>query len=265
MQKILVVEDDSALAVGLKIALTDAGYLCEVAESFRRAKMILEEGNTINKYSLLIFDVMLPDGNGHELLRIYRNAGVKLPVIFLTAVSDEESVVKGLDLGADDYITKPFRNAELLSRVRAVLRRYENIIAAPEGISGKKDGVSGDERNPAITDKNSIADKGKNKEGVFAYGELVVDTNAATVTLTGKEVSLSSGEYKLLLYFLKNQGICLSRSKILEKIFDESGNFVDDSALYVYVNRLRDKIGDLKRKDPYIKTVRGIGYRMEKI
>lgn len=260
MQKILVVEDDSALAVGLKIALTDAGYLCEVAETFTRAKEILEEGNRMTEYSLLIFDVMLPDGNGHELLRTYRNAGVKLPVIFLTAVSDEESVVRGLDLGADDYITKPFRNAELLSRVRAVLRRYENMITAPGCESSKADGVSS-KRNPVITDQDDI----KNAEGVYSYRELVIDTKAATVTLSGKELALSSGEYKLLVYFLKNQGICLTRSNILEKIFDESGNFVDDSALYVYVNRLRDKIGDLKRKDPYIKTVRGIGYRMEKM
>ena len=260
MQKILVVEDDSALAVGLKIALTDAGYLCEVAETFTRAKEILEEGNRMTEYSLLIFDVMLPDGNGHELLRTYRNAGVKLPVIFLTAVSDEESVVRGLDLGADDYITKPFRNAELLSRVRAVLRRYENMITAPEGESGKADGVS-NKRNPVITDQDDI----KNAEGVYSYRELVIDTKASTVTLSGKELALSSGEYKLLVYFLKNQGICLTRSNILEKIFDESGNFIEDSALYVYVNRLRDKIGDLKRKDPYIKTVRGIGYRMEKM
>ena len=260
MQKILVVEDDSALAVGLKIALTDAGYLCEVAETFTRAKEILEEGNRMTEYSLLIFDVMLPDGNGHELLRTYRNAGVKLPVIFLTAVSDEESVVRGLDLGADDYITKPFRNAELLSRVRAVLRRYENMITDPGGESSKADGVSS-KRNPVITDQDDI----KNAEGVYSYRELVIDTKAATVTLSGKELALSSGEYKLLVYFLKNQGICLTRSNILEKIFDESGNFVDDSALYVYVNRLRDKIGDLKRKDPYIKTVRGIGYRMEKM
>ena len=260
MQKILVVEDDSALAVGLKIALTDAGYLCEVAETFTRAKEILEEGNRMTEYSLLIFDVMLPDGNGHELLRTYRNAGVKLPVIFLTAISGEESVVRGLDLGADDYITKPFRNAELLSRVRAVLRRYENMITAPGGESGKADGVSS-KRNPVITDQDDI----KNAEGVYSYRELVIDTKAATVTLSGKELTLSSGEYKLLVYFLKNQGICLTRSNILEKIFDESGNFIEDSALYVYVNRLRDKIGDLKRKDPYIKTVRGIGYRMEKM
>ena len=260
MQKILVVEDDSALAVGLKIALTDAGYLCEVAETFTRAKEILEEGNRMTEYSLLIFDVMLPDGNGHELLRTYRNAGVKLPVIFLTAVSDEESVVRGLDLGADDYITKPFRNAELLSRVRAVLRRYDNMSSAQEGESGKADGVS-NKRNPVITDQDDI----NNAEGVYSYRELVIDTKAATVTLSGKELALSSGEYKLLVYFLKNQGICLTRSNILEKIFDESGNFIDDSALYVYVNRLRDKIGDLKRKDPYIKPVRGIGYRMEKM
>ena len=231
MHKILVVEDDDTLASALEFSLTDAGYSCSIVGTFREAKKILEEGNRLDEYSLLIFDVMLPDGNGYDLLTLYKERGIKTPVIYLTAVSDEGSIVKGLDLGADDYITKPFRNAELLSRVRAVIRRYDPV----------------------------------KEETGFVYRELVVDTNAATVKLSGEVIPLSSSEYKLLVYFLENQGICLTRSNILEKIFDESGNFVDDSALYVYVNRLRDKIGDLKRKDPYIRTVRGIGYRMEKI
>ena len=231
MHKILVVEDDDTLASALEFSLTDAGYSCSIVGTFREAKKILEEGNRLDEYSLLIFDVMLPDGNGYNLLTLYKERGIITPVIYLTAVSDEGSIVKGLDLGADDYITKPFRNAELLSRVRAVIRRYDPV----------------------------------KEETGFVYRELVVDTNAATVKLSGEVIPLSSSEYKLLVYFLENQGICLTRSNILEKIFDESGNFVDDSALYVYVNRLRDKIGDLKRKDPYIRTVRGIGYRMEKI
>ncbi|MCR4608183.1 MAG: response regulator transcription factor [Eubacterium sp.] len=231
MHKILVVEDDDTLASALEFSLTDAGYSCSIVGTFREAKKILEEGNRLDEYSLLIFDVMLPDGNGYDLLTLYKERGIITPVIYLTAVSDEGSIVKGLDLGADDYITKPFRNAELLSRVRAVIRRYDPV----------------------------------KEETGFVYRELVVDTNAATVKLSGEVIPLSSSEYKLLVYFLENQGICLTRSNILEKIFDESGNFVDDSALYVYVNRLRDKIGDLKRKDPYIRTVRGIGYRMEKI
>ena len=117
---------------------------------------------------------MLPDGNGYDLLTLYKERGIKTPVIYLTAVSDEGSIVKGLDLGADDYITKPFRNAELLSRVRAVIRRYDPV----------------------------------KEETGFVYRELVVDTNAATVKLSGEVIPLSSSEYKLLVYFLENQGIC---------------------------------------------------------
>lgn len=244
MHKILVVEDDDTLSAALEFSLTDAGYSCSVAGTFKSAGRILEEGNTINEYSLLIFDVMLPDGNGYELLKMFRDKGVKLPVIFLTAVSDEDSIVKGLDLGADDYITKPFRNAELLSRVRAVLRRAD----AGNIQTGNQD------ENASDSDRN-----------IISYRDLRVDTTASKVFLLDEEILLSASEYKMLLYFLQNQGICLTRSLILEKIFDESGNFVDDSALYVYVNRLRDKIGDLKRKEPYIRTVRGIGYRMEKV
>ena len=139
-----------------------------------------------------------------------------------------------------------------------MLRRYEHEETDGSDIRGNtpKDSV----KPAASGDKAQLsADK-----GVFIYRELTVDTNAATASLAGEPLQLSSSEYKLLVYFLQNQGICLTRSNILEKIFDESGNFVDDSALYVYVNRLRDKIGDLKRKEPYIRTVRGIGYRMEK-
>ena len=234
MYKILVVEDDDTLASALEFSLTDAGFACSTAATFAGAKKLLEEENRLKDYSLLIFDVMLPDGNGYDLLELYKERGIRLPVIYLTAVSDEDSIVRGLDLGADDYITKPFRNAELLSR---------------------------DSVKPAASDDKAQLSADK---GVFIYRELTVDTNAATASLAGEPLQLSSSEYKLLVYFLQNQGICLTRSNILEKIFDESGNFVDDSALYVYVNRLRDKIGDLKRKEPYIRTVRGIGYRMEK-
>jgi DNA-binding response OmpR family regulator len=258
MHIILVVEDDDTLASALEFSLTDAGFACSTAATFAGAKKLLEEENRLKDFSLLIFDVMLPDGNGYDLLELYKERGIRLPVIYLTAVSDEDSIVRGLDLGADDYITKPFRNAELLSRVRAVLRRYEHEETDGSNIRGNtpKDSVK-----PAASDDKAQLSADK---GVFIYRELTVDTNAATASLAGEPLQLSSSEYKLLVYFLQNQGICLTRSNILEKIFDESGNFVDDSALYVYVNRLRDKIGDLKRKEPYIRTVRGIGYRMEK-
>lgn len=234
MHKILVVEDDISLAAALNYSLADAGYRCRIEPNYKSAEKLLKEGDIAEEYSLLIFDVMLPDGNGYDLLKLYRSKGLETPAIFLTAVSDEDSIVKGLDIGADDYITKPFRNAELLSRVRAILRRYDNAAAV-------------------------------RSSSLITYRELSIDEKAARVYLSGEEITLSAGEYRLLMHFIRNQGICLTRSSILENIFDESGNFVEGSALYVYVNRLRDKIGDLKRPDPYIKTVRGIGYRMERV
>ncbi len=232
---ILLLEDDMALAMGIEYALKGEGYNVVHAATIKQARAWLDNNtNLCNKGIAALFDVMLPDGNSFDLLKEYRRKGISIPIIFLTAISDEINVVQGLDLGADDYIAKPFRVRELISRLKAVLRRYE-----------------------------------VNADSIITYGDLVVDMNTAKVyKKTDKDESvyldLTAGEYKMLLYFLQNQGVILSRNLILEHLFDNNGNFIDDNTLSVYIKRLREKLGDTDKKHPYIKTVRGIGYIMEK-
>ena len=231
---ILLLEDDEALAMGLLYSLKKEGY------NVTRIATYKEGLDYLNNYSkednlLAIFDVMLPDGNGFELLEEYRRAGVNIPVIFLTAVSDEINIVQGLDIGADDYITKPFKVKELLSRIKAVIRRYYASIL-------------------------------KQETSVIRYKNLIIDESKALVkkVTDDKEelsVELTSNEYKLLLYFLHNQGILLKRNVLLERLFDNNGSFVDDNTLSVYIRRLREKLDNDK---DIIKTVHGLGYIMEK-
>jgi DNA-binding response OmpR family regulator len=186
---------------------------------------------------------MLPDGNGYDLLQYCRSIGNNMPVIFLTAAADEVNVVQGLELGADDYVAKPFRVKELVSRIKAVSRRY--------GVAPVK---------PEIT----VPDD----SGVMRYGGLEIDTGLAKVyriaDTDGKEgkvnVELTPIEYRLLVFLMQNRGQVLSREIILDRLFDGSGNYVDNNTLSVYVKRLREKLGDVDKDKPYIKTVRGIGY-----
>ena len=170
----------------------------------------------------------LPDGNGYEVCSLIKSKG-DLPVIFLTAYDDEINVVTGFELGADDYISKPFRVRELLARVKSVLRRYS------------KD----------------------NADGIIKIGELSVNTAEARVLLRGEEVILTAMEYRLLLSFVNNQGTVLTRRKLLEEIWDVDGDFVNDNTLTVYIKRLRDKIENDPNDPQYIKTVRGMGYLMK--
>ena len=170
----------------------------------------------------------LPDGNGYEVCSLIKSKGA-LPVIFLTAYDDEINVVTGFELGADDYISKPFRVRELLARVKSVLRRYS------------KD----------------------NADGIVKIGELSVNTAEARVLLRGEEVILTAMEYRLLLSFVNNRGTVLTRSKLLEEIWDVDGDFGNDNTLTVYIKRLRDKIENDPNDPQYIKTVRGMGYLMK--
>ena len=170
----------------------------------------------------------LPDGNGYEVCKEIKKQG-DYPVIFLTAFDDEVNVVMGLELGADDYITKPFRLKELLARIKSVLRRYSNQQA----------------------------------DGVIHYKELSVQTNDAKVYKGEQEIVLTAMEYRLLLILLQNRGMILSRNNLLENLWDVSGDFVNDNTLTVYMKRLRDKIEDDTASPVYIKTVRGQGYLME--
>lgn len=224
MSKILLVEDDSTLAIGLEYSLKNEGYEIDVANNLSKARELFSVGN----YQLILLDVMLPDGNGYEFCKEIREES-NIPIIFLTACDEEVNVVMGLDIGADDYISKPFRIRELISRIKSVLRRYG------------EDGL------------------GK----VLVSGDIKLYFLEGKVEKYGEEVSLTPIEYKLLANFMKNPNQVLSRSNILESLWDTGGEFVDDNTLSVYIKRLREKIEDNSSTPIYIKTVRGLGYKWD--
>lgn len=219
--KLFVLEDDAAIGMGLSYSLKNEGYDVTVAKNVKSAYEILNK----EAFSLYILDLTLPDGSGYDVCREIKKRG-DFPVIFLTAYDDEVNVVMGLELGADDYISKPFRVKELLARIKSVLRRYS---------------------------KDS-------PDGVVSVGSIKVNTNEAKVYKNGAEIILTAMEYKLLLIFINNRGKVLSRQRLLEDIWDVAGDFVNDNTLTVYIKRLRDKIEEDPAKPQIIKTVRGLGY-----
>lgn len=219
--KLFVLEDDAAIGMGLSYSLKNEGYDVTVAKNVKSAYEILNK----ETFSLYILDLTLPDGSGYDVCREIKKSG-DFPVIFLTAYDDEVNVVMGLELGADDYISKPFRVKELLARIKSVLRRYS---------------------------KDS-------PDGVVSVGSIKVNTNEAKVYKNGAEIILTAMEYKLLLIFINNRGKVLSRQRLLEDICDVAGDFVNDNTLTVYIKRLRDKIEEDPAKPAVIKTVRGLGY-----
>ena len=178
---------------------------------------------------MAILDITLPDGTGYDVCRMIKSRE-DLPILFLTACDDEVNVVMGLDMGADDYITKPFRIRELISRIKSILRRY-----------GKQ---SGD-------------------ENIFRAGNVTVDLKKAKVMKNQKEVILTAMEYRLLLTLINHRGQVLSRSQLLEGIWDVAGDFVNDNTLTVYIKRIREKLEDDPAAPKLIKTVRGLGYCLE--
>ena len=180
------------------------------------------------KFDLALLDLSLPDGSGYEICKKTKSSS-DIPVIFLTACDDEVNVVMGLDMGADDYITKPFRIRELLSRIKSVLRRYNKIEAI---------------------------------KTIYTFGSIQINTNTAKVYKNNEEIILTALEYKLLLTLINNEGIVLSRNKLLEGIWDVAGDFVNDNTLTVYIKRLREKLEDDIQNPTFIKTVRGIGYKV---
>lgn len=219
--KLFVLEDDAAIGMGLSYSLKNEGYDVTVAKNVKSAYEILNK----ETFSLYILDLTLPDGSGYDVCREIKKTG-DFPVIFLTAYDDEVNVVMGLELGADDYISKPFRIKELLARIKSVLRRYS---------------------------KDS-------PDGVVSVGSIKVNTNEAKVYKNGAEIILTAMEYKLLLIFINNRRKVLSRQRLLEDIWDVAGDFVNDNTLTVYIKRLRDKIEEDPAKPAVIKTVRGLGY-----
>ncbi len=218
---LFLLEDDSAIATGLAYSLENEGYSVSVAKSVKEALKIISNED----FSLYILDLTLPDGNGYDVCRAIKKMG-DYPVIFLTAYDDEVNVIMGLELGADDYISKPFRVKELMARIKTVLRRYSRESA----------------------------------EGIIKAGNLVINTNEAKVYKNNNEIILTATEYKLLLTFLNNKGVILTRTRLLENLWDVEGDFINDNTLTVYIKRLRDKIEDNPSKPQLIKTIRGLGY-----
>lgn len=225
-ERILLVEDDAALAAGLKYALEQEEYVVDHASNLKIAREIYQ---AIEKRpDIVVLDVTLPDGSGFDLCQEIRMQS-NIPILFLTALSEEVHVVMGLEMGADDYLAKPFRLRELISRIRAILRRQE--------------------KQSSFT--------------AFYTDSLTIYPEAGQVLLQSEEVSFTPVEYKLLLQFVRHPGQILTREKLLEAIWDAHGNFVEDNALSVYIRRLREKIGDMEREAPAIQTIRGVGYRWQ--
>ena len=226
MSKILLLEDDISLVDGLKYSLKKNGFEAEIVRTVSEALNSIEN---IGKYDLLILDVTLPDGTGFDVCEAVRRQGQQVPIIFLTASDEEVNIIRGLDSGGDDYITKPFRLGELCSRIRALLRRA--------GIA-----------NPGSTT-------------VIECGDITIDLLGSRALLNGKNLELTSAEYRLLCLLARNANRVVTREIILSELWDEAGNFVDNNTLSVYVRRLREKVEADPSHPRHLITVRGFGYQ----
>ena len=223
MSSILLVEDDLSLIYGLEYSIQKNGFSVDVARTVEEALQIYKEKN----YDLLLLDVSLPDGDGFDICKRVREAS-NVPIIFLTASDEEVNVVMGLDMGGDDYITKPFKLNELISRIKALLRRYN------------------------FTSENVTELKSNN---------ITVKLLENRVFKNEIELEHTTAEYKLLCLLMKNKNIVLTRKNILDKLWDGNGSFVDDNTLSVYVRRLRNKIEDNPENPKILLTVRRMGYK----
>ncbi len=222
MIKILLVEDDKGIVANLTEFLTSEGYDITSASGQSSALQCMAE----TSFDLALLDVSLAEGNGFALCSAIKK-DYTIPVIFLTASGDEYSTLTGFELGADDYIAKPFRPRELAMRIKNILR---------------------------LT---------KGTGSIVHIGNVLVDTVKGTASKNGKDLYLSALEYRLLLVFLNNRGMVLSRTQLLEAIWDIAGEFVNDNTLTVYIKRLREKIEDAPQNPEIIKTVRGLGYKVD--
>ena len=223
MNRILLLEDDLSLINGLSFALKKQGFEIEIARTIKEAGVYWRK----ERYNLLILDVSLPDGCGFDFCRMVRKES-EVPIIFLTASDEEMNIIMGLDIGGDDYITKPFKLGVLISRVNALLRR-----------------AKGTEKNDAELVSNSIK----------------INLLQAQVYKNGKQVELTAGEYKLLCLFIRNPNIVLTKDQILQSLWDCDENYIDSSTLTVYIRRLRMKVEQNPSEPEMILTVRGMGYR----
>jgi DNA-binding response OmpR family regulator len=221
MKRIFLVEDDREIAKNLSLLLHAEGFMTTHAKTKAEASEKLAE----QKFDLALVDISLPDGNGYAVCTEIREQQ-DIPVIFLTASGDEASVVTGLNMGADDYITKPFRPRELAARIRTALRKSGRVSS------------------------------------VFQFCGLSVDTAGGIVKKSGREVFLSALEYRLLLVFINHPETIITRERLLDELWDAAGEFVNDNTLTVYIKRLREKIEEKPSEPKIILTVRGMGYRL---
>lgn len=221
MVSVLLVEDDKAIVDSLTEFLMKEDYKITAVPGQIKAQEVLRT----ERFDLVLLDISLKDGNGYSLCSEIKSE-YDIPVIFLTASGDEASVVAGFDLGADDYIAKPFRPRELVSRIKNALRKYQH------------------------------------DNGRIVIGDLFIDMNSGKISKGEKDIVLSALEFRILQIFLENRGRILSREALLEDVWDIAGNFVNDNTLSVYIKRLREKIEDDPQNPKIIMTVRGLGYRM---
>lgn len=220
MKNILLIEDNESILKGLVYSLEQERFKVTTAMTIKDSKNLLESNNI---YNLIILDISLPDGSGFDLCK-YIKSNYNIPIIFLTAKDEEQDVVQGFDLGADDYIIKPFRTRELISRANNILRRYNNI-----------------------------------QTNIIKSSNIKIDLDAQRVYKNDDEIVLTALEYKILALLFTNINQTVSREKILDKIWDIAGNYVNDNTLTVYIKRIRAKLSP----NDIIKTIKGIGYRIE--
>lgn len=223
MSKILLLEDDLSLINGLSFAFQKQGFTLEIARTLKEAEELWEDG----RYELLVLDISLPDGTGFEFCQKVRQSS-KVPIIFLTASDEEMNIIMGLDIGGDDYITKPFKLGVLMSRINALLRRAKDF---------------------------HFADSELNSNGIKVF---LLQGQAYK---NNERLDLTAAEYKLLCFFMKNPNTVLSKEQILDKLWDCEGNYIDSSTLTVYIRRLRMKIEDNPSEPKMLLTVRRMGYK----
>lgn len=233
MTKILLLEDDISLIDGLEYSLQKNGFDVETVRTVKEAFARLHTADSlydidyISQFSLLLLDVSLPDGTGFEVCEKVRKQNSHIPIIFLTASDEEVNIIRGLDIGGDDYITKPFKTGELCSRIRALLRRTDP--------AGSK---------------------------IFSSG-LSIDFMTGRVTSSGQALELTKTEFHLLSLLVRNAGQTVTRDMILNELWDNTGDFVDDNTVSVYVRRLREKLEADPSRPVHLLTVRGFGYKWE--
>ena len=230
MSRLLLVEDDLSLVDGLTYSLKKNGFEVEVVHTVREAVSNISK---LDKYALIILDVTLPDGTGFEICEKIRKQNQAIPIIFLTASDEEVNIIRGLDSGGDDYMTKPFRLGELCSRIRALLRRTKK--------------------------------ENEQLKNILSRGDITIDLMGCRVSLRGKILELTSAEYRLLCLLVENAGKVVSRDYILNELWDGTGNFVDDNTLSVYIRRLREKVETDASHPKHLITVRGFGYQWKEV